>query len=77
MEQTKNQSWVFLGLVCCIGTMSQAQRFCKVYSGISFIVSGSSILDDTNTSNAEYGLLVGPAYLTVYAVVTVLMVRKT
>ena len=69
--------WVVLGNLMGIATLSQAGRFCKKYSGISYIAAGSDLLDSTDTSNTEYGLITGPAFLLVYAIVTVPLVTIT
>jgi hypothetical protein len=69
--------WTVLGSLMGIATFSQAVRFCIEYIGISYISAGSDLLDSTNTNNFEYGLLTGPGFLLVYAIVTIPIVKKT
>jgi len=50
-------------LILC--SFNQLERY-----SISYIVSGSDILDDTATNEELYGILSGPAYLVVFAMLS-------
>ena len=68
MKPPKN--WVFLIQVILLGSINQTQRYL-----LGYMVSVTNILGDTNTSNTEYGVLSGPAFLLVYSLVILPMGR--
>lgn len=75
MEVTYSRySWCLLLIIFLMAMINQAERFSKPYSVISFVSAGSDMLDDTNTSKIEYGILTGAAFLLVYAIATLPLV---
>lgn len=42
---------------------------------LTYVASSSPILDDTDTSTIEYGILVGPAFLAVIGIFTIITGR--
>lgn len=68
-------SWCILGIIFLIAMINEAERFSKLKSVISFVSNGSNMLDDTNTNNIEYGVLTGAAFLLVYGIASLPMVK--
>jgi len=62
------RSWLYLSLFVLVSACNQMQRYSELYPVISFVVSGSSLLQDTHTSEFQYGVLSGTVFLLVYAV---------
>lgn len=75
MEQEKlltavhysSRSWRYLCLFVVVSACNQMQRYSTSQTVISFVVSGSSMLEDTHTSELQYGIVSGPVFLLVYA----------
>jgi MFS family permease len=57
--------WAVLIIILILCSFNQLERY-----SISYIVSGSDILDDTATNEELYGILSGPAYLVVFAMLS-------
>lgn len=70
-------SWYFLALAVAISMCNQMQRFSTRQAVIGYIAAGSDLLDATHTSTVEYGLLSGTAYLLVYALFAMPVVRNS
>lgn len=60
-------NWCVLLIVTLISMMNQAGRFM-----LSFVAAGSDFLDDTNTSEVEYGALAGSIFLFPYGIFQIL-----
>lgn len=70
------RSWFYLSLFVLVSACNQMQRYSESYAVISFIVSGSSLLQDTHTTEFQYGVLSGTVFLLVYAVLAMPAVCK-
>jgi hypothetical protein len=70
------RSWFYLSLFVLVSACNQMQRYSNPQAVISFVVSGSSMLQDTHTSEFQYGVLSGAVFLLVYALLAMPAVCK-